>query len=142
MSTIRTFCLAGVLTAAACAGTSDLSSGEEALKAAAAADAVATADADQAPPQVCTVGVADPRACDPAQTKKTTICHIPPGNPANAHTLCVGTPSVPAHLAHGDHLGSCCDAIGDGGATIPPTTPPPAAGDGGTTTTAPGSPIG
>ncbi|MBC7770900.1 MAG: hypothetical protein H7210_00260 [Pyrinomonadaceae bacterium] len=47
------------------------------------------------------------RACEPNSTKKTTICHIPPGNPANAHTLCVGNPAVPAHLAHGDTLGPC-----------------------------------
>jgi hypothetical protein len=40
---------------------------------------------------------------------KTTICHIPPGNPANAHTITVGNPAVPAHLAHGDKLGACKD---------------------------------
>jgi len=33
---------------------------------------------------------------------KVTICHIPPGNPANAHTITVGGPAVYAHLAHGD----------------------------------------
>jgi hypothetical protein len=39
---------------------------------------------------------------------KTTICHIPPGNPANAHTLTVGDPAVAAHLSHhGDYLGPC-----------------------------------
>jgi hypothetical protein len=38
---------------------------------------------------------------------KTTICHIPPGNPANAHTITVGNPAVKAHLAHGDYLGMC-----------------------------------
>ena len=46
-------------------------------------------------------------ACDPGSTHKTTICHIPPGNPGNAHTLCVGNSAVPAHLAHGDCLGEC-----------------------------------
>lgn len=40
---------------------------------------------------------------------KTTICHIPPGNPANAHTITVGNPAVRAHLAHGDKIGSCVD---------------------------------
>jgi hypothetical protein len=73
-----------------------------------------------APPQVCTPGVPDARACDPADTKKTTVCHIPPGNPSNEHTICVGNAAVPAHMAHGDVLGSCC-ALGGGG-------------DGGTTT--------
>jgi hypothetical protein len=38
---------------------------------------------------------------------KVTLCHIPPGNPANAHTITVGAPAVPAHLAHGDTLGPC-----------------------------------
>jgi hypothetical protein len=48
------------------------------------------------------------RACDPASTKKTTICHVPPGNPANAHTLCIGTPAVKHHLKnHPDYLGPC-----------------------------------
>jgi hypothetical protein len=56
-----------------------------------------------------TVSVRDDlRACDPQDTKKTTICHIPPGNPANAHTLCIGNPAVAAHLRnHGDSLGAC-----------------------------------
>jgi len=40
--------------------------------------------------------------------EKVTICHIPPGNPANAHTIVVGAPAVPAHLElHGDTLGEC-----------------------------------
>ena len=43
----------------------------------------------------------------PDSGHKVTICHIPPGNPGNAHTISVGAPAVPAHLAHGDHLGPC-----------------------------------
>lgn len=38
---------------------------------------------------------------------KVVICHIPPGNPANAHTIEVGASAVSAHLAHGDVLGAC-----------------------------------
>lgn len=38
---------------------------------------------------------------------KVDICHIPPGNPANAHTIHVSSSAVPAHLAHGDLLGAC-----------------------------------
>ena len=54
---------------------------------------------------------------------KTTVCHIPPGNPANEHTICIGNPGVPAHLAHGDFLGSCCGAGGtDGGVVATPPT--------------------
>src|SRR5687768_3890207 len=48
------------------------------------------------------------RACDPGNTKKTTICHVPPGNPANAHTLCIGNAAVKHHLKnHDDYLGPC-----------------------------------
>jgi hypothetical protein len=47
--------------------------------------------------------------------KKVLICHIPPGNPENAHEICVGEPSVDAHLAHGDVLGSCPTGGGNPG---------------------------
>jgi Flp pilus assembly protein TadG len=40
---------------------------------------------------------------------QVTICHIPPGNPGNPQTITVGSPSVPAHLAHGDVLGTCTE---------------------------------
>jgi ferric-dicitrate binding protein FerR (iron transport regulator) len=43
----------------------------------------------------------------PEQSDKVTICHRPPGNPGNAHTITVGAPAVPAHLGHGDTLGPC-----------------------------------
>lgn len=36
-----------------------------------------------------------------------TICHIPPGNPGNAHTITISVNALPAHLAHGDYIGSC-----------------------------------
>jgi hypothetical protein len=48
-------------------------------------------------------------------TTKVCLCHVPPGNPANAHTICVGSPAVKAHLGHGDSLGEC--AIHCGGDT-------------------------
>ncbi len=38
---------------------------------------------------------------------KTVICHVPPGNPSNQHTITVADAAVPAHLAHGDCLGPC-----------------------------------
>jgi hypothetical protein len=39
--------------------------------------------------------------------EKVTICHIPKGNPSNAHSITVGASAVPAHLAHGDTVGAC-----------------------------------
>jgi hypothetical protein len=38
---------------------------------------------------------------------KVAVCHIPPGNPANQHTIHVGPAAVNAHLAHGDKVGAC-----------------------------------
>src|SRR5215216_2185179 len=36
------------------------------------------------------------------------ICHVPPGNPDNKHTITVGEPAVDAHVEnHGDALGPC-----------------------------------
>jgi hypothetical protein len=41
-------------------------------------------------------------------TSKVLICHFPPGNPANAHTICVGPPAWPPHhRLHGDTMGAC-----------------------------------
>ncbi len=71
-----------------------------------------------------------PAAADEAE-EGVTLCHIPPGNPDNAHTITVGAPAVKAHLHHGDHLGAC-----EGSSEPDEGTPPPAdAGtpDGGST---------
>lgn len=43
----------------------------------------------------------------PCKKGKVAICHIPPGNPGNAHTICIAPSAVPAHLAHGDYCGPC-----------------------------------
>ena len=51
---------------------------------------------------------------DGASQGKVDICHIPPGNPANAHTINVSVNAVKAHLAHGDSLGACDDGGGGG----------------------------
>jgi hypothetical protein len=44
--------------------------------------------------------------CGP-HNNKVLVCHVPPGDLMNAHDICVSQNAVPAHLAHGDHLGSC-----------------------------------
>ena len=43
--------------------------------------------------------------------KKANICHVPPGNFENPHTITIGQSAVEAHLAHGDTLGECKSAI-------------------------------
>jgi hypothetical protein len=42
-----------------------------------------------------------------ASQGKVDICHIPPGNPENAHTINVSVNAIQAHLDHGDFIGSC-----------------------------------
>lgn len=39
--------------------------------------------------------------------EKVDVCHIPPGNPGNAHTITVNGNALKAHLAHGDTEGEC-----------------------------------
>jgi len=50
---------------------------------------------------------------DHGKKDKITICHIPPGNPDNAHTISVSGNAENAHLAHGDTLGECPDGDED-----------------------------
>lgn len=49
---------------------------------------------------------ANTSACPTAVTK-VDLCHIPPGNPQNAHMISVGHPAYAAHEAHGDTPGPC-----------------------------------
>ena len=66
---------------------------------------------------------------------KVAVCHIPPGNPANAHAICISANAVPAHLAHGCLLGACAvdsvdtDSITQGGMHLM-VGPNPMAGNG------------
>lgn len=40
---------------------------------------------------------------------RVVICHNPPGNPGNRHTIVIDASALPAHRAHGDTLGGCGD---------------------------------
>lgn len=52
---------------------------------------------------------------------KIAICHVPPGNPANAHTLIVSPSAWNGHRHHpGDHLGACEGEGGSDGGVTPP----------------------
>jgi len=44
---------------------------------------------------------------DGPEVPKAVICHVPPGNPDNAHTISVDSAAVQNHLDHGDYLGEC-----------------------------------
>jgi hypothetical protein len=44
---------------------------------------------------------------DNGHNGKITICHIPPGNPANVHTITISYNALDTHLAHGDYIGEC-----------------------------------
>ena len=43
------------------------------------------------------------------ESKKIEICHVPPGNPDNAHTLSISVNAMRAHLAHGDYMDECTE---------------------------------
>ena len=47
-------------------------------------------------------------ATQAAPLPKVTICHIPPGNPDNAHTITISENALQAHINnHGDIPGAC-----------------------------------
>ncbi len=52
---------------------------------------------------------------------RVTLCHLPGGDEAKAHTIEVAASSVAAHLAHGDRLAPCGEVAGgeDGGGDDP-----------------------
>lgn len=66
-----------------------------------------TAKAEQASAEPDFEGKKDPKKC--------TICHVPPGNPPNAHTITIGCSAVDPHMRNhpGDCLGPCpCQVTG------------------------------
>ncbi len=49
-----------------------------------------------------------------AGNQKVQVCHIPPGNPSNFHTITISQSALQAHLGHGDFAGPCfahCDQL-------------------------------
>lgn len=49
-----------------------------------------------------------------AGNAKVKVCHVPPGNPGNFHTITVSENALQAHLGHGDLAGACsahCDSL-------------------------------
>ena len=58
------------------------------------------------------------KKCD--ENKKVTICHVPKGNPANAHTITVAKAAAKAHIGRhgGDYYGECKTNPGDTTSTV------------------------
>jgi hypothetical protein len=48
-----------------------------------------------------------------SNNEKITICHIPPGNPENAHTITINKNALQSHLDHGDYIGPCKSEMPD-----------------------------
>ncbi|MCH8319012.1 MAG: T9SS type A sorting domain-containing protein, partial [Bacteroidetes bacterium] len=59
---------------------------------------------------IATVNINNPVGCQ-SEAHKVRVCHIPPGNPGNAHEICIDKNAVKAHLKHGDCIGSCGDLV-------------------------------
>ncbi len=51
------------------------------------------------------------------------LCHVPPGNPDNGHTICIGQKALDKHLAQhsGDHCGPCEPPMAAGLGGLPAT---------------------
>jgi len=63
---------------------------------------------------ICTLLLAVLALGAPAWAANVQVCHVPPGDPGNFHTITISDNALPAHLAHGDLLGSCnshCDQL-------------------------------
>jgi len=73
-------------------------------------------------PATTTPPVVVPPVVTPPVEEKVTICHKPPGNPENAHTLEISKSALSAHLAHGDHVGECTNS--DTQSATPPVETP------------------
>src|ERR1700747_201397 len=68
-----------------------------------------TAASDSQTSKITTASEGEGSVSAQTAVSKVTICHVPPGNPANAHTITIGAPAVPHHLSNhpGDHIGPC-----------------------------------
>lgn len=56
---------------------------------------------------ICTLLFALLVLAAPGWAAKVQVCHVPPGNPSNFHTITISDNALPAHLGHGDLAGPC-----------------------------------
>lgn len=67
--------------------------------------------------RACAPCQADDENCTVNKRCKVKICHIPPGNPENRHTIWISCSALQAHIRnHGDNEGECEEG---GGGVIP-----------------------
>ena len=71
------------------------------------AEAVYTAAGPSGNASIDVEKVAETKAIPRPLVSKVKICHFPPGNPGNRHTITIDASALPAHRAHGDTLGQC-----------------------------------
>ena len=50
---------------------------------------------------------------DPKHRKKVLICHIPPGNPENVHTISISRNALHTHVSHHGDYDGVCEAVPD-----------------------------
>lgn len=114
---LTVFMFAAALMTSACGKTNFSSTdGASTLKAGdAVEDTAATDDGGGEPTgEILQEVIDDPAKADDHKcgNKKILICHVPPGNPENAHTLCISENAVAAHIAHVASSGEM-DTLGD-----------------------------
>ncbi len=95
---------------------SSAASSEDGAETSSAAGVASSASSDGVSASSAAVVVVDDPGDDAEEevscgANQVVVCHVPPGNPSNRHTLCVGAPSLHAHLAHGDTAGPCATEI-------------------------------
>lgn len=66
-----------------------------------------TATGEDAEVSVDAETIAERRMTRVEVAEKVLICHVPPGNPENAHDIEIDESAWPAHREHGDTLGTC-----------------------------------
>ena len=66
-----------------------------------------TPTATETSPPATLTPTATPDPTDDGPSASGDLCHVPPDNPDNAHTISIGESALEDHLAHGDTEGAC-----------------------------------
>jgi hypothetical protein len=69
--------------------------------------AVYTAAGDSGDVSIDVEKIAETKVIPRPLVARVKICHYPPGNPGNRHTITIDASALNAHKAHGDTLGDC-----------------------------------